>query len=614
MDRIFLSSAGRLRSLQSASLRRPAWVCSSCRHNGLLRPSRARAYATTPAPQPATGVTDAASHTHPKPYYVTTPIFYVNASPHIGHMYTMILADVLKRWHKLKGRQSLLLTGTDEHGMKVQQAAENHDTPAKEWCDIQAEKFKQLAAKTNLANDFFIRTTDEDHKEAVRHFWFLLKEKGLIYESKHEGWYCVSDETFYPESMLDRKVDPLTGDVSLASIESGNSVEWTEEKNYHFRMSALKDQLLEFYHQNPDFIVPRSRMREVVQWVQNNLEDLSISRPSSRLNWGIRVPGDDTQTIYVWVDALINYLTKAGFPNWTPGRETDGGWPADVHVIGKDIVRFHGVYWPALLLAVGISPPKKLLSHAHWTMNGRKMSKSLGNVVNPYYAIDRWGVDTMRLFMMLDGGIENDANYDNEIIVQRYKKVLAGTFGNLLSRVTRSKAWNVRESVQAAPMLTTSLHQSKVDGKTAALFEAQKAKIDALYGEMDKLMEAPDPRRALMVLTEVAFEANRFISEMAPWAMSRGLAEKSQEEQLRLNALKSQTIYVMAETLRNMGILLQPYMPEKAQHLLDVLGVPEENRSFDYCGFGKDSDYGVPMRDPGKSAHESLFPPLEVED
>ncbi|KAH8772720.1 tRNA synthetases class I (M)-domain-containing protein [Diaporthe sp. PMI_573] len=614
MDRIFLRSAGRLRGLQSASLRRPAWVCYSCRHNGLLRPSRARAYATTPAPQSATETTGPASQADSKPYYVTTPIFYVNASPHVGHMYTMILADVLKRWHKLKGRKSLLLTGTDEHGMKVQQAAENHDTPPKEWCDIQAEKFKQLASKTNLANDFFMRTTDEDHKEAVRHFWFLLKEKGMIYESKHEGWYCVSDETFYPESMLDRKVDPLTGEVSLASTESGNSVEWTEEKNYHFRMSALKDQLLEFYQQNPEFITPSSRMREVVQWVQNNLEDLSISRPSSRLNWGIRVPGDDTQTIYVWVDALINYLTKAGFPNWTPGKETKGGWPADVHVIGKDIVRFHGVYWPALLLAVGISPPKKLLSHAHWTMSGRKMSKSLGNVVNPYYALDRWGVDTMRFFMMLDGGIENDANYDNEIIVQRYKKILAGTFGNLLSRVTRGKAWDVRESVQAAPILTASLHQSKVGEHYTATFEAQKAKIDALYSEMDKLMDAPDPRRALMVLIEVGFGANKFITEMAPWAMARGLPEKSQEEQMRLKAMIAQTIYIMAETLRNMGILLQPYIPGKARDLLDVLGVPHENRTFEYCGFGKDFDYGVPMKEPGKSAQESLFPPLEVEN
>lgn len=433
----------------------------------------------------------------------------------------MILADVLKRWHKLKGRKSLLLTGTDEHGMKVQQAAENHDTPPKEWCDIQAEKFKQLAAKTNLANDFFIRTTDEDHKEAVRHFWFLLKENGMIYESKHEGWYCVSDETFYPESMLGRKVDPLTGEVSYASIESGNSVEWTEEKNYHFRMSALKDQLLEFYQQNPDFIYPSSRMREVVQWVQNNLEDLSISRPSSRLDWGIRVPGDDTQTIYVWVDALINYLTKAGFPNWQPGQETSGGWPADVHVIGKDIVRFHGVYWPALLLAVGLKPPKKLLTHAHWTMNGKKMSKSLGNVVNPHYAIDRWGVDTMRLFMMLDGGLENDANYDNGIIVQRYKKILAGTFGNLLSRVTRGKAWNVRESVQAAPILTASLHQSNVDEKYTAAFEAQKALVESLYSEMDKLMETPDPRRALMALIEVGFAVSSAMLESYRYCRSR---------------------------------------------------------------------------------------------
>lgn len=526
----------------------------------------------------------------------------------------MILADVLKRWHELKGRKSLLLTGTDEHGMKVQQAAEKHDAAPKEWCDIQAEKFKHLAARANLANNFFMRTTDEDHKEAVRHFWFLLKEKGMIYESKHEGWYCVSDETFYPESMLDRKVHPLTGEVSFASIETGNSVEWIEEKNYHFRMSALKDQLLEFYQQNPDFITPSSRMREVVQWVQNNLEDLSISRPSSRLDWGIRVPGDDTQTIYVWVDALINYLTKAGFPNWQPGKETSGGWPADVHVIGKDIVRFHGVYWPALLLAVGLSPPKKLLTHAHWTMNGRKMSKSLGNVVNPYYAIDRWGVDTMRLFLVHDGGIENDANYDNSFIVQRYKKIMAGTFGNLLSRVTRSKSWNVRESVQAAPMLTASLHQSKVDSKYTALFEAQKARVESIYREMDELMETPDPRRALMALAEVGFASNKFITEIAPWTIARGLKEASQEEHMRLEAVIAQTIYIMAETIRNMGILLQPYMPQKAMEMLDILGVPHKNRTFEFCGFGKDMDYGVPMRDPGRTAHESLFPPLDVEN
>lgn len=528
-------------------------------------------------------------------------------------MYSMVLADVLKRWHVLKGQKSLLLTGTDEHGMKVQQAAARNDTPPKQWCDIQAEKFKELAAKINMANDFFIRTTDEDHKEAVRHFWFLLNETGLIYESKHEGWYCVSDEAFYPESMLERKIDPMTGEVSVASIETGNSVEWIEEKNYHFRMTALKDQLLEFFEQNPEWIVPRTRMREVVDWVQNNLEDLSISRPSSRLTWGVRVPDDESQTIYVWVDALINYLTKAGFPTWTPGKEFQGGWPADVHVIGKDILRFHGVYWPALLLAVGIPPPKKLLSHAHWTMSGKKMSKSLGNVVNPYYAIDRWGLDTMRFFMMHDGGIDNDADYDNGLIVERYKKLLQGTFGNLLSRVTRSKAWNVRECVQAAAILSSEIHASRLNEREAELIRTQEEHIARLCQEMETYMEKPDPRRALKALVAVGFETNRFITEMAPWSLGKIIKEAEAAEQLRLRNVRGRTIYVTAESLRNMGILLQAFIPDKAAHLLDVLGVSENNRTFEFLGLGKDFAYGKPLRDPGVSAHDGLFPPLAVE-
>lgn len=421
-------------------------------------------------------------------------------------MYSMILADVLKRWHALRGQQALLLTGTDEHGMKIQQAAAANDTPPKQWCDHQAEKFKLLAEKINLANDFFIRTTDEDHKEAVRHFWFLLSEKGLIYTSKHEGWYCVSDETFYPESMLMKKIDPLTGKVSFASVETGNSVEWTEEKNYHFRMTALKDQLLDFYRENPDWIAPKQRMREVVDWVTNNLEDLSISRPSSRLDWGIRVPDDESQTIYVWLDALINYMTKAGFPNWAPGKEMEGGWPADVHVIGKDILRFHGVYWPALLLAVNIQPPRKLLSHAHWTMSGKKMSKSLGNVVNPFHAIDRWGVDVMRFFMVYDGGIENDSDYDNAIIVERYKKVLQGTVGNLVSRITRPKTWNMKDCIQAGAIFAANAHPANLDSRHVELIKAQEATIAGLYDQMNIYMEKPDPRKALMLLVEAGFE------------------------------------------------------------------------------------------------------------
>lgn len=424
-------------------------------------------------------------------------------------MYSMLLADVLKRWHKLKGQESLLLTGTDEHGMKVQQAAAANDTPPMLWCNAHADNFRLLARKVNLANDFFIRTTDEDHKEAVRHFWLLLQEKGLIYESTHKGYYCVSDETFYPESVLTKKIDPRTGEVCLASTETGNRVEWTEEKNYHFRMTALRDRLLDFYKQNPEWIRPKQRMQEVIDWVTTRLEDLSISRPSSRLEWGIRVPDDESQTIYVWVDALVNYLTKAGFPNWAPGQEMAGGWPADVQIIGKDILRFHGVYWPALLLAVDIPPPKRLLSHAHWTMNGKKMSKSLGNVVDPFHAMQRWGVDVMRFFMIHDGGIEKDADYDNSMIVERYKKLLAGTIGNLLSRVVRSVSWDLTQIIRAGIVYNVDVHTAKINSRRARLIRGQEAVIAGLYDQMNGFMEEPDPRKALMALLQAASEVSR---------------------------------------------------------------------------------------------------------
>lgn len=420
-------------------------------------------------------------------------------------MYSMVLADVLKRWSELRGQRSLLLTGTDEHGMKIQLAAAANDTPPKAWCDLQAQRFKDLAAKANLAHSHFIRTTDEDHQAAVRHFWLLLQEKGLVYEKKHQGWYCVDDETFYPESMLVRSVDPLTGAVSWAAKESRNTVEWIEEKNYHFRMTALRDQLLKWYLLNPQWIVPSHGMREVVSWVEHNLEDLSISRPSARLDWGIRVPDDPSQTIYVWVDALINYITAAGFPAWAPGKQTEGGWPADVHVLGKDILRFHGVYWPALLLAVDIPPPRKLLSHAHWLMSGRKMSKSRGNVVNPFHAIDRWGVDVMRFFLMYDGGIEDDANYENAIIEERYKKILQGTIGNLTSRVVRSKAWSVQECVRAASVVTAGVDEAGLSEDLAEQLKAHQAILSELAIRMHEWMDKPDPRRALMYLVEVAY-------------------------------------------------------------------------------------------------------------
>lgn len=390
--------------------------------------------------------------------------------------------------------------------MKVQRAAAANEMPPKEWCDMQSQKFRELAEKANISNDFFIRTTDEDHKNAVRHFWYLLQQSGYVYEAKHEGWYCVSDETFYTENQLQRKQDPITGRVYPASVETGNEVEWMEEKTYHFRLTALKDRLLEFYKENPTWIVPDFRMKEVVHWVENNLEDLSISRPTSRLEWGIRVPDDERHTIYVWVDALVNYLTKAGFPNWTPGKESEGGWPADMQVIGKDILRFHGVYWPAMLLAVGIPPPKRMLSHGHWTLGGQKMSKSLGNVVNPFHAIDRWGVDTMRYFMLIDGGLDRDASYDNKVITQRYKKNLQGGIGNLSSRITRSKLWNVRATVHVSCSWAAASHRDKIDVSDSVAMkrvrrsQMAKKKIELLNQRMTKFMEDGNPSKALKEL------------------------------------------------------------------------------------------------------------------
>lgn len=539
----------------------------------------------------------------------------------------MVLADVLKRWQELKGKPALLLTGTDEHGLKIQQSAAANETTPKLWCDANAAKFMELADKSKIKYDFFMRTTDDEHKDAVRHFWFLLEEAGYIYEKKHEGWYCVSDEAFYPTSMLEKRVEGLTGKVTLVNTETGNPVEWIEEKNYHFRMTALKDRLLEFYEQNPDWITPQTRMNEVISWVKNNLEDLSISRPSSRLDWGIRVPNDDSQTIYVWVDALVNYLTKAGFPAWTPGREYEGGWPADVQVIGKDILRFHGVYWPALLLAVDLPLPRRLLSHAHWTMSGKKMSKSIGNVVNPFYAINRWGLDTMRFFMIHDGGIADDSDYDNDFIVERYKKCLANTIGNLLSRVTRPKKWSVKESVQKASLTTHAT--TKFPSDIQAAMREQQALLENMHLVLDGYMNSLNPRKALVAILGAAgkvdvplypplspvankrLQTNKFLVETEPWVLA-AIPEDDKtyaENRVTLNL----SIYMAAEGLRNIGISLQPFMPDKAAELLDTLGVQEDRRTFQYAGFGKDYEYGTPMINPGQGSHMGLFPPLEVE-
>ncbi|KAI9841209.1 MAG: methionyl-tRNA synthetase [Sclerophora amabilis] len=506
----------------------------------------------------------------------------------------MVLTDILKRWQILKGKKAVLCTGTDEHGMKIQRAASMADSDPKTFCDKGAEVFKNLAKSGAISNDHFIRTTDPEHREAVEYIWHLLRERGFIYTAKHEGWYSVSDETFYPQSAVQLILDPKTGRKMMTSIETGKEVEWTSESNYHFRLSAFREQLLDFYEKTPDFVLPQTRMNDIIKAVSSGLEDLSISRPVERLTWGIRVPGDESQTIYVWLDALINYLTKAGFP-WTPGQEHANGWPADCQVIGKDIVRFHCIYWPAFLFALGIPPPQQILTHAHWTLGHQKMAKSTGNVVNPFFAIDRFGVDVMRYYLAHDGGITDDADYGNPYIIERYKKTLQGGLGNLTSRILRGKGWNVREAIVA-----TQKNRLPEDDKLSL---SQRDLLSHLAEEVDSLFAQTDVGGALKAIMSAVYSTNKYLHLASPWSLTKSTAPGDK-------ARVDLTIYLSTETLRICGILLQPYMPNKAAELLDMLGVAAGNRTFTSARLDRDAEYGESKVELGRGTEGVLFPPL----
>lgn len=413
----------------------------------------------------------------------------------------------------------------------------------------------------------------------------MLRQRNFIYQGKHEGWYCVSDETFYPETGIEDALDPATGNKIVISKETGKTVEWTSEINYHFRLSAMAPRLLEFFKANPDFIVPRSRYDEVIAAVERGLEDLSVSRPRDRLSWGIPVPNDDTQTIYVWLDALVNYITASGYP-WTPGQEQAGGWPADLHVVGKDIVKFHGIYWPAFLLALGLPPPKKLLTHAHWTMNHKKMSKSDGNVVNPYHAIQRYGVDTMRFYMAHDGGIVNDGDYSNEQVVMRYRHELQFGLGNLTNRVLGVK-FDLELAREQAP---TGVWRMDIrDVLQQGLSQNASTDVAALMKEHD----VPGALRQIMTLIH---ETNKYMQNAEPWNLSN---EDQKNDQNKI-------IYLCAECVRVAAIMLQPFIPDKARAVLDLLAVDKKKRTFEYAEYGADTTYAADTK--GKKG--LVFPPL----
>lgn len=505
----------------------------------------------------------------PKTYYVTTPIFYVNASPHIGHLHSMVLADTIKRWNELdniKNPSSYLTTGTDEHGLKVQQASQAAKTDTKKFVDAASERFKSLASKAEISCDRFIRTTDPDHISSSCLMWKLLESKGFIYKGQHSGWYSVSDETFYPESQIEQKVLE-NGDKVHVSSETGKVVEWCSEENYFFALSKLQPKLLEYVEQNKDFIYPPTQYQNILQEIKSGLNDISISRPSSRCSWGIPVPGsEDSQNMYVWLDALTNYLTSAGFPWDKDIGQGNNMWPADVHVIGKDIVKFHTIYWPGFLLAADLPLPKHVVVHAHWTMKGSKMSKSVGNVVDPFETIDTFGVDSVKFFLMNDSFLYRDSDFSIERVAQRHNTELVNKYGNLVSRVC-GKVFNINRALSrpASSFSNTGLIQQ----------------MNELSPKVQVLMKEFNTSSALSEIWSVIAQANTYVQDSQPWAVKDDLEKQD-------SIIKDVT-----EVSRVCSILLQPFIPNISKMMLDRLGVDSEKRGIEYAVYDADKTYGV---------------------
>jgi len=477
-------------------------------------------------------------------FYITTAISYPNGAPHIGHAYEVVASDAIARFKRIDGYDVFFMTGTDEHGLKIQQTADRNGTTPKAFVDEMAAKFRAMADRLNCSYDRFIRTTDPDHVPSTQELWRRMQERGDIYLSKYSGWYSVRDEAYYDESELTKQPD------GSWLAPTGTPVEWIEEESYFFRLSAYQDRLLEHYAAHPDFISPETRRNEIVSFVRSGLQDLSISRTT--FSWGLPVPNDPKHVMYVWIDALNNYLTGCGFPDETNPRWHY--WPADVHVIGKDIVRFHTVYWPAFLMSAGLPLPKRVFGHGFLLNKGEKMSKSVGNVVDPFDLADTYGVDQIRYFFMREVPFGQDGNYSHEAIVNRINADLANDLGNLAQRSLSMIAKNCEAAVPQPGAFT----QADQDILWLA---------DALPEKARAAMKDFAVHTTLAEIWAVVAEANRYFASQEPWVLRKS-------DPARMNTV----LYVTAEVLRAVGILAQPFVPEAAAKLLDLLSVLPENR------------------------------------
>ncbi len=479
-----------------------------------------------------------------KNFYITTPIYYPSAKPHMGHAYSSIIADFFARFKKIDDHEVYFLTGTDEHGLKIQRAAEKQKMDPKSFCDEISKTFENLTKTLNLSNTDFIRTTENRHKNSVQNLWNILQKNQQIYLSKYSGWYSVSDEAFYNEDEVEEK-----DGVKIAK-SSGSIVEWVEEESFFFKLSEWENPLLEFYDKNKDFILPESRRNEVVSFVKSGLKDLSVSRKT--FSWGIKVPSDNNHVVYVWLDALTNYLSSLKYPDENNDLYKNF-WPADLHIIGKDILRFHAVYWPAFLMAANIKPPKRVYGHG-WILSGdEKMSKSKGNILDPLEIIKNYGLDSLRYYLLKEVSFGNDGNISEEKLENCINSDLANNFGNLCQRVLSFAEKNCSSTIPE--------HQ----------FNEDDLNILSSITDLDKIrsfIDNQDINQYMNFIVDRLFASNKYFNDQEPW--------KKKDNKIRLSSI----VYTAIELIRKITILLYPVIPQTSVKVLNTFNVKEKDIDF----------------------------------
>ena len=479
-----------------------------------------------------------------KNYYITTPIYYPSGKPHMGHAYSSIVADIFARFKRLENYNVLFLTGTDEHGQKIEKEAKKNNKDPKIFCDELSETFRSLTKTLNLSNDDFIRTTEHRHHKSVIEIWNKLADSGDIYLDKYSGWYSVSDEAFYDEDEIEDK------NGKKISKSSGSLVEWVEEESYFFKLSAWSDKLLEFYKKNPNFILPESRKNEVVRFVEKGLKDLSISRTS--FTWGIPVPKNEKHVIYVWLDALTNYISALNFPN-TEDKKYKTFWPADVHIIGKDILRFHAIFWPAFLLAAKLPLPKRVFGHGWILSDDKKMSKSLGNILDPIEIIRDYGIDQLRYYLIKEVSLGNDGSISMENLKNCINNDLANNYGNLCQRVFSFIKKNCNNKVP----------------KTNNFKETDTKLINNIKDNIPKLIDLINKQNLneyIKTVVNFSFEANKYFNDSEPW-----LFKKKDPE--RMNTI----LNTIVEQIKNISILLNPIIPISTKKVLNTINISDKD-------------------------------------